>query len=298
MDDVEDPEDILSSSLQTLYDYAPITHSTPGALFTYTYAPQSPAVSSPSTSRTISLSTPDPAAQNWALHASAIWLSALYIADHLTDLRIPPAPPLYPSTTADEDAVDAEPAGCVRVLELGAAAGLPSILIAQMHAHARVTASDYPDAQIAQTLRDNVQRNGVTARVRVVPHAWGDDPAPLLAAPAAPPRAFEVVVAADTLWDPALHARLLDTLTCVLAHTRTARAHFVAGLHTGRYTISAFVRAAEERGLGVESAEEREVGGEGRRPWMVEREGAEGETEKERRRWIVWIVLRWQGAEG
>ncbi len=86
----------------------------------------------------------------------------------------------------------------------------------------------------------------------------------------------------------------------MLARTPSARAHLVAGLHTGRYTLDAFFRAARAAGLVVVEATEREVsGGEKdarRREWDVGRQpatGGEDEDERERRRWIVWSVLKW-----
>ncbi|KAI0314818.1 putative methyltransferase-domain-containing protein [Amylostereum chailletii] len=256
---MSEPEDILSSSLETLYDYAPITHSSAGPQFTYT---------SPSGAPTITLATPDTAAENWALHASSIWVSALYIADHLPELQLR--------------------GGHHRVLELGAGAGLPGILIAKTYEHVHVTTSDYPDAELMRALEANVARNGAQARCSVVPHAWGTDPSTLLSPDAA---GFDTIVAADTLWNPDIHLKLIDTLARTLARTDGARAHLVAGLHTGRYTIEAFVRAVGEVGMVVESAVEREVKGEGRREWDVRR--AEDEDERERRRWVVWMILRW-----
>ncbi|KAI0061001.1 hypothetical protein BV25DRAFT_821652 [Artomyces pyxidatus] len=258
MSDSLEPEDILASSLESLYDYTPITHSTPGALFKYT-SPNDPELS-------ITLSTPDTAAENWSLHASSIWVSALYIADHLSELGIP----------------DTE---TTHILELGAGAGLPSILIAKAHPRVHVVASDYPDDNLIHALEQNVARNDVAGRCRVVPHAWGAD-STALGSP------FDVVVAADTLWNSAMHASLLTTLCGVLARTPGARVHLVAGLHTGRYTLGAFLREAEGRGFVVAEAVEREVSGVGQRAWDVERD--EGvEAERERRKWVVWMVLRW-----
>jgi nicotinamide N-methyltransferase len=270
---VDDPEDILSDSLSTLYDYAPITHSSPGSDFTYTH---------PASGQTIVLRTPDTAPANWALHASSIWVAALFLADHIAELGLPDAPD-------SPDASDLTPR-VVHVLELGAGAGLPSILLAATHPRVRVVSSDYPDASITQTLEANVTRNGVGARCSVVPYAWGADPAPL--------RGFDVVLAADTLWSPDLHVALVRTIAVALARTQDACAHLVAGLHTGRYTIAAFLRCveAEDTELAVLGAEEREVGGGGRRAWDVRR--AEGEEERERRRWVVWIRVGWAtGAE-
>lgn len=254
----DDPEDILSASLQTLYGLSPVSFSTAGSVFTYPITPGRV----PGPPHEIHLATPETDPSNWSLHASSIWVAALFLADHLEELHLPYTP--------------------VRVLELGAGAGLPSIFLARMHPRASVTASDYPDARLLRTLADNITRNAVAERCRAVPHAWGADP----------PGRFDVVLAADTLWDPALHVPLVETLCGCLVRGPEARVHLVAGLHTGRYTIQSFLNRTRLCGLVLESATEREVGGTQARPWDVGR--AEGEDERERRRWVVWMILKWE----
>ncbi|KAN0121252.1 hypothetical protein V8E52_003840 [Russula decolorans] len=277
-------EDILSSSLETLYDFAPIAHSSPGGLFTYAHRPQDP----DSSSLKITLSVPDTQKEHWSLHASNIWVAALYVADHISELDLPAEETSSPDTNTPP----------LRLIELGAGSGLPSILIAKCYPRISVIASDFPDAKLIHTLRENVTRNNVAQNCTVVPHAWGTDPSALLPPPA------DIVLAADTLWDPAQHVALLRTICAVLAHTPAARAHLVAGLHTGKYTLDAFFRAARAAGLVIVEATEREVVGAekekdaGRREWDVERRLAAGgededEDERERRRWIVWSVLKW-----
>ncbi|KDQ61533.1 hypothetical protein JAAARDRAFT_171788 [Jaapia argillacea MUCL 33604] len=270
MDSECDPEDILSSSLETLYEYQPITHSSAGSLFTFHPKHSPPTSPTP----TISLITPDTDAANWKLHASSIWVSALFLADHLAELHL-------------GDGLE------LNVLELGAGAGLPGILIAKLYHNVRVTLSDYPDQKLMRTLSDNVKRNDVVNRCRVVPYDWGSDPSPLLPPyPLKSTPGFDVILAADTLWNPELHSRFIDTLRLTLKRTTSARAHLIAGLHTGRYTIQAFLREMGETKLFVESVVEREVSGEGRREWCVER--AESEDERERRRWVVWMTIKWK----
>ena len=275
-----EPEEILSSSLETLYDYAPISHSSPGGLFTYDHHSHDP--SSPPL--TVTVSVPDTQTKNWSLQATTIWVSALYVADHISELDLP-------EERGTETSSAATPSQPLRLLELGASAGLPSILIAKRYPHISVVASDFPDDDLIRTLRANVARNDATQNCTVVPHAWGTDTSALL--PAA-----DIILAADTLWDPALHGALLHTMCAVLKRTPAARAHVVAGLHTGRYALEAFFRAAERAGLvlvcGGSGATEREIGGEGRREWDVGRVVAsEDEGERERRRWVVWSVLKW-----
>lgn len=262
-----DPEDILSTSLETLYQYSPITHSSAGSLFTYTTKSTSVSNVPPIT---VTLRTPDTLPANWSLHASSIWVSSLYIADHIVDLCFG-----QHRTTMKH------------VLELGAGSGLPSILIAKTYQKFIVTASDYPDDYLIRALSENVDRNRVSERCRVVPYAWGTEISAF-----GVPATFDFIIAADTIWNSELHAPFIDTLCLALKKSLGSRIHLVAGLHTGRYTLQAFLSAVTKVGLCVESAVEREVNGEARREWSVIR--ADWEDEQERRRWVVWIVLKWE----
>ncbi|KII87342.1 hypothetical protein PLICRDRAFT_42968 [Plicaturopsis crispa FD-325 SS-3] len=257
-----EPEDILSTSLETLYGYSPITHSAAGALFTYTSEASDGAV--------VSLRTPDTSSANWSLHAPSIWVAAIFLADHLPDLGL-------------------HERNDLRILELGAAAGLPGILIAKLHHGVRVTVSDYPDDQLIATLRANIERNDVGDRCRAVAYAWGSDVSSLSCGADADD-GYDIVLAADTLWNSEFHAPFLQSLRMTLRRTADARVHLVAGLHTGRYTIQAFLDAAEKAGFHVASITERKVGDDDVRvPWDVTR----ADDERERRGWVVWISLRW-----
>ncbi|KZP19388.1 hypothetical protein FIBSPDRAFT_911423 [Athelia psychrophila] len=259
------PEDILSTSLQTLYDYAPITHSSGGDKFTY----KNTSAASPTT---VTLRTPDPKAVNWSLHASSIWVSSIYAVDHLEDLQL------------DRLAWDGSPEGGPRLLELGAAAGLPGIVIAQAYPSLEVTVSDYPDENLISALSDNVIANATSKQCRVVPYAWGSEPS--VFAPHAP---FDVILACDTLWNPDLHTLFIKTLCDLLKKTDDARIRLIAGLHTGRFTLQAFMLAVQAAGLHIRSAIEKEVIGSQKREWNAERD----DSEHERRRWIVWMTLSW-----
>ena len=263
-----DAADILFDSLQTLYDYQPITLTSQGSLFTYTKDLIS-----------ITLRTPDTQASNWSLHANSIWVSSIYLADHIADLNFD----LYiKSDSQDEEKK-------IRVLELGASAGLPSILVAKLFpTSALVTVTDYPDDKLINTLENNVQNNNVADRCKVLPYAWGSDPTVVLAHS----EGFDIVIAADTLWNPELHPIFIDSLESTLKKSSTSRIHLVVGLHTGRYTIQAFLTLVQRNsGLYVESISEREARGSSTRMWDVFRAG---EDERERRRWIIWMTLAWE----
>ena len=272
---IVDSEDILFDSLQTLYDYHPITLTTPGSLFTYTSKSTFHQSKNPIS---IILRTPDTHASNWSLHANSIWVSSIYLADHIADLNLD----LYinsKSYTAEEK---------VRVLELGASAGLPSILIAKVFPGVLVTVTDYPDEELIKTLKNNVECNSVADSCKALPYAWGSDPAAVLSNS----RGFDIVIAADTLWNPELHLIFIHALKSTLKKSSSSRIHLVVGLHTGRYTIQAFLTHLQHNsGLQVESISEKDATGSSTRTWDVLRPE---EDERERRRWIIWMSLAWE----
>jgi len=304
-----DPEDLLSDSLQLLYDYTPVTHSSAGSTFTYLRDRPDPQLKdvhpqpSQRETQTITLQTPETQAQNWSLHASSIWAASIFLADHLEDLHISRHIELLRSTGELP----------LRVLELGAGAGLPSILIAKTygssltgnHPDAEVVVSDYPDNELIRTVEENVRRNGVSRWCSVVPYAWGNDPSALFR-PSERTQAidsesllpsigietgFDVIIAADTLWDPTSHAGFLKSLQLTLKKSAEARAYLVAGLHTGRYTLRTFMKLVSEYNFVLLDVTEREVKGDAVRNWDVDRQ--ETEDERERRRWVIWMTLKW-----
>jgi len=269
MQDVE----IFSDSLSTLYGYTAITlSSNPGSTFTYTNG-----------CTTVNLKTPDTKPENWSLHASSVWISATFLADHIHLLDLNRY--LQPHKTC--------------VLELGAGAGLPGILLAKTRNDVQVVLSDYPDEELIDTLKQNVASNISDGSVHVVPYDWtiGD----VVPFHALYPDGFDVIIAADTLWNVDLHAAFLQSLESLLKRDvngpSTSSVHLIAGLHTGRWTIRAFLKAVEDRrrfrlrrvveiraNSGKETTLEERV-------WEVERDG---EGENDRRAWVVSITMGWR----
>ncbi|KZT41738.1 hypothetical protein SISSUDRAFT_1042562 [Sistotremastrum suecicum HHB10207 ss-3] len=252
----QEPEDVLSDSLYTLYDYVPVARSSAGATFTYT---------TPDDQATLTLATPDPHHSNWNLHASSIWVAALWIADHIAELL------------GDFDV------SCHKnVIELGSGAGLPGILVAHKFRNWSITLTDYPDPNILKSLEESIQTNQVSANARVVGYDWnlprhGD---------------FDLILAADTIWNSSLHDAFISAIRNNLNHDsdRSSCAFIVAGFHTGRWTVAKFLeRLSASPGFSVDVVE-REAQGTGRRPWCVERDN---EDEESRRKWVVLITVKW-----
>lgn len=100
---------------------------------------------------------------------------------------------------------------------------------------------------------------------------------------------FDVLIAADTLWDPELHGMFIQTL-CMALRCPDARIYLVVGLHMGRYAIQAFWGTLTGAGLEVEKTTERDVDGGDRRARNHER--ADRETQQDKRRWVILMALR------
>ncbi|KAF5338371.1 hypothetical protein D9611_012486 [Ephemerocybe angulata] len=269
-----DAEDIMFDALQTIFDLKPISVGSLASSFVYSY--HGIEGSEQYTPRTITLDTPDTKAANWHLHASAVWVSSIYLADHISELGIPVQTPQSPDTPSP-----------LRVLELGASAGLPSILLAKLHPDLSITVSDYPDEALISTLSRNVESNKAGQNCRVVPYAWGADPTPLIGDAG---DGFDLILAADTLWNSDLHQIFIDSLTTTLKRAPSSRIHLIAGLHTGRYTIQAVLARAQASDLEIDTIIEREVDGNRERPWCADRFD---DGDQERRQWVVWVKLRW-----
>ena len=118
------------------------------------------------------------------------------------------------------------------ILELGAAAALPSLVARDRGARA-VVVTDYPASALLDNIAENFARNpparaggagdagGAGARVRVLGHLWGAPVEPLLAAAGG---RFDVVIAAECLWRHEQHADLCATIARALRRPSAADA--------------------------------------------------------------------------
>jgi len=121
------------------------------------------------------------------------------------------------------------------VLELGAGAGLPSLICALNRA-ARVVVTDYPDTELIENLRHNIdsvlatgtssEQGQQRARDVIVAegYLWGADAAPLLSHLPSPKEGFDVLILADVLFNHSEHGKLISTVQRTLRKTRSARA--------------------------------------------------------------------------
>ncbi|KAF2397849.1 hypothetical protein EJ06DRAFT_558817 [Trichodelitschia bisporula] len=113
------------------------------------------------------------------------------------------------------------------VLELGAAAGLPSLVCALRGAQV-VVATDYPDTDLIANLAANVERvrsmDGCGA-VEAEGLLWGASPESVLSHLPKPAVGFDVLVLADLLFNHSEHAKLVLTLQQTLRKSPHARAY-------------------------------------------------------------------------
>ena len=256
----DDTLDVFADSLGVLFDYNPVAIT---CKTTWTHEPSG-----------ITLAVPQVAeAKNWNLHADAIWGSSIFVAENLDMLF-------------GRDGLEGK-----RVLELGAGAGMTGISIARRWDDVQVVITDYPDVGILQTLQKNIARNFLEndlgskladPRVQVRGHAWGSEEG-------IEENHYHVVVAIDTLWTSEAHVALCQSITRALQKDEDCRVHLVAGIHTGRWVLDAFLKTVVQHGLCTDHLVELRVRGGYEREWYA---GIEEDPE-ERHEWLLYIRLRW-----
>ena len=118
------------------------------------------------------------------------------------------------------------------VLELGAGAGLPSLVCGILGAR-KVVVSDYPDPELVENLKRNIEGcEGLEERVVAEGYCWGADPAPLLShLPPSPStvsrekvQGFDVLILADLLFNHSEHGKLIATIQQTLKKEENAKA--------------------------------------------------------------------------
>ncbi|WFD34465.1 nicotinamide N-methyltransferase [Malassezia cuniculi] len=128
------------------------------------------------------------------------------------------------------------------VLELGAAAGIPSIWSAR-HGAARVVATDYPDPDLMDNLKINISKHaGRVASVQG--YIWGSDPAALLAEGGQ----YDAIFMSDLIFNHQAHGALLDTCDLCLKDDAPALVFFSHHRPHLADRDMAFFALAEQRG--------------------------------------------------
>jgi nicotinamide N-methyltransferase len=151
------------------------------------------------------------------------------------------------------------------ILELGAGAGLPS-LVSSILGASKVVVTDYPDPDLVSNLWTNITNlnlnptpdiNNTNNKIIAEGFCWGADPSKLLSylpqqAHSAP--GFDVLILADLLFNHSEHGKLLSTLLSTLKKTSDSKALiFFTPYRPWLYEKDmAFFDLAREAGLSVE----------------------------------------------
>jgi nicotinamide N-methyltransferase len=180
------------------------------------------------------------------------------------------------------------------VLELGAGAGLPSLVCGVLGAK-KVVVTDFPDPDLVANLWVNVD-NFLAAEkqqddkrsIVAEGYCWGADVAPLLAhLPAGTlPQGFEVLILADLLFNHSEHGKLVATIEATLMKTKEAKALvFFTPYRPWLYDKDmAFFDLVKEKGFTVEKVLEEK---------MEKVMFKEDRGDEELRRTVFGFVVKW-----
>ncbi len=177
------------------------------------------------------------------------------------------------------------------VLELGAGAGLPSLVCASLGART-VVVTDYPDPPLIENLSINIdtyvssrpsKEIAVEKQLVAEGYCWGAEPSSLLRYT---PEGFDVLILADLLFNHSEHRKLLSTLKLTLKRSSGSRALvFFTPYRPWLYEKDmAFFDLAREAGMKVEKVLEEKV-----EKIMF----AEDRGDEELRRTVFGWVVRW-----
>ncbi|KAK4700750.1 EEF1A N-terminal glycine/lysine methyltransferase, partial [Phenoliferia sp. Uapishka_3] len=260
---------IQNDSLFTLFDFHQPIHGEPNQLFTWTPPPNAP--------NQAPLVVRIPPQENTQLFAHYVWSAGVRLADRIA---------------LGEVDVKGK-----TVLEMGAGTGIPALVSAREGA-AKVLVTDYEDPKLICNLVANIplalpspSHQSITSALGFT---WGNSTASLLSLS---PNGYSLILLADTLWFSSGHDVLITSLLELLSFDDPgARVEIVAGFHSGRQTVRAFLRKAEERGL-VREGKWEEVGFQGDRKswgWDVELGLVEEEEIGDRNKAVVEGALNSQ----
>lgn len=158
-----------------------------------------------------------------------------------------------------------------KVLELGAASGLPSLVAAILGAR-RVVMTDYPDPELVENMQKNIDecdgtvdpRGTVAGAVTAAGFVWGADPVPLLEALGGDEErgdGYDVLVLADLLFRHREHPDLVKTIRETMSRREGSAAYvFFTSYRPWKKDLDmGFFDVAREQGFEVEQVEERRL---------------------------------------
>ncbi|KAK4048221.1 hypothetical protein OIV83_004926 [Microbotryomycetes sp. JL201] len=286
MDDGEDCAlDAFAQSLTSLFDHVVPLHGSPNQLFTYSAPSRDGRASS------LELQVWIPPQSINELFAHHVWNSSLVLADEIALGKV--------------DVRDKI------VLELGAGAGIPSIVAAISGDAKHVVLTDFDDPAMIDNLRKNVSKvihdHELDETIFSVQGlTWGSDPSSVLGLTECS-QGFDVILLADCIWNGFAHEVLIASLKACLRKPIPTRdgpqasfIQLVSGFHSGRACVRHFLRKAEQVGL-VETGEWTETSVDKRTRhwgWDLLEDGSEPEqeveTESERNKWVLTGQLAWR----
>lgn len=112
------------------------------------------------------------------------------------------------------------------VLELGAGAGLPSLVCAARGAR-QVVVTDYPDPDLIQNLQYNIEHCSlisVKSSIVAKGYLWGNDTGELKSYLFEPSAGFDLLILADILFNHSEHEKLASTVKATLKVGSNAKA--------------------------------------------------------------------------
>jgi nicotinamide N-methyltransferase len=113
------------------------------------------------------------------------------------------------------------------VLELGAGAGLPSLVCA-LNGASQVVVTDYPDADLIDNLRYNIDHCGLLSsppRIVAEGYLWGAPIEDLTKHLPGKQDGYDVLILADLLFNHSEHAKLIQTVQMTLKKSPNSRAY-------------------------------------------------------------------------
>ncbi|GAA5968842.1 hypothetical protein JCM3765_005814, partial [Sporobolomyces pararoseus] len=160
----EDPLEVFSSSLHSLFDHVVPANGDPLELFNY-----NPPTSTP---RQPPLVCRIPPQQVNSLFAHHVWNASLILADRISTSKIA-------GLEMDQSVEKGGEEGGTSACELGCGAGIPGLIAARSPKVKRVVLTDYNDPLLIENLNENIKLGykddkRIHEKLKALGHTWGD----------------------------------------------------------------------------------------------------------------------------